>query len=332
MNKRIIIVLFLLCVPSVLAKEGVIRKYKYYYLDRIYGPYSEEASFEYPYINYDDYIYTDYIESLEEPLDKPNREIEETIYYKYKRIKNIKYIRIKNNSNPINVSNIDLKYNGEDINYTISSTSGEDSLIESGGYLTIQFQVEIDQSLVKLKIESDAFGSGINIITADDICNQSIYRCTIGNMFEWDGTNATYYSYSSWVEDIYPFKLSSGRVVIYQGKATSYRYRDKLYRTYREEKIYSLGYLVEPKYPFVIKDEYDFIEENVRSEEDSLEADNNKNSLLDDGDSLDNNETTLFLKNDDLSDDIIDVPNTSDSYIHELLEKEMHIFLHFLSK
>ena len=313
LNKRIIIVLLLLCVPNVFAKEGMVRKYKYYYLDRIDGPYDENVSLEYPNIDYDDFIYTDYIESTEKPLDKPNREIEQINYYKYKRVKNIKYIKIKNYFNTINISNLSLTYNGENIDYSITSTSGYANRIESGGFLMIEFDDEIDQCLIKLKIESDSVGNDVNIITSDDACAQSIYRCAMSGSFEWKGTNATYYSYSSWVEDIYPFKLSSGRIVMSQGSFAKYKFRDKLYRTYREDKIYSPDYLESDLKPFVIRDDENFIDEKIAQMEDVSISD----------DKLEDNSISLpqNVYKDELKQEIINVPNTSIGFMHKVLDK-----------
>jgi len=300
----------------------VTRKYKYYYLDKIYGPYAEKSNEEYPNIDEDDFVYTDYIESTSKPKEKPNREIHNITYYKYKRVKNIKYIKLKNLSNQINISNIYLTYNGEDIDYSVTSTNGNPNTIEKKGYITITFKEEIDQNLIKLKIESNAAGSRIIITTSDDNCDQSTYDSIMNSTFEWIGTNATYYAYSSWVEDLYPFKLNSGRVVIYEGIITKFKYRDKLYRTYREDKVYSNDYLDSAKEPFTIRDDSAYIEEKIiQNERLPLKEETKEENLT-------NTKTTV---KDDLN-EIIDVPNTSIGFASKLLEKETLYHLHFRDK
>ena len=71
------------------------RRYKYYKLNKILGPYVESPSEKYPYLDDEDYIYTNYSEvSPIKPEDKEGRIIEEVGSYKYKRVKDINYITI----------------------------------------------------------------------------------------------------------------------------------------------------------------------------------------------------------------------------------------------
>ena len=327
MNKRIIIILLLLCVPSVLAKEEVVRKYKYYYLEREDGPYSLSETEEYPNIDREDFIYTDFV-SAEKPEEKEKREIEKVYYHKYKRTKNINHIKIENFSSKISDIDIDLKHNGNDIDYSITWPNEEKSL-ETNQYLIIDFNEEIDQNLLKLKMTSDTSGNNITITTGDDNLDQTVYRENISSYFEWEGTNATYYTEASWVEDVYPTKLTSSLIAVYKGKTVRYKYRDKLYRTYRENKIYSEDYLLNPEEPFVIRDENDYIEEVIKSEEPKDEEVPEKQ--ISEEIKEEKLEFTENSKEEKIVPEIeiIEVPNTGINTITKLLVKQPPLDLHF---
>ncbi len=269
LKKRIIFLLILLLIPTVKAKEEVIRKYKYYEIIKEEGPYSLETTEEYPLINYDDYIYTDYVETETKPENLDGREIEKMTYYKYKRTKNINYLKIQNKSAPFSISNIRIEYDGKPIDYTYESENGNMTDIQKRAYITFYFEQEIDQNKLKLIIEADTPGTTLLIKTGDQVCEQTQQTVVFTNLLEWFGTDATYYAYSDWVEDIYPYQLNTAnsRTVISEGEVVKYRYRDKLYKIYREDKNYSNDYLLTPVEPYTIKDENDFIEEIIKTED-----------------------------------------------------------------
>lgn len=299
MKKMITIILLLLLITPVKAKEEVIRKYKYYEVLKEEGPYSQTATEDYPKIDYDNFIYTDYTESENFPEQVEGRQIERVNYYKYKRTKNINYIKIQNKTTTFNIYNIKIDYDGQPINYTIETNNGNDTKLEKRKYLIIKFGKEIDQNKLKLTIESDTSAT-VNIITGDLSSEQTKQTVDFTNVLEWIGTDATYYVYSDWIEDIYPYELdtSKSRTVISEGTIQKYKYRDKMYKTYREYRNYSPEYMLEAKEPYTIKDENLFVEEIVKKAEpkeiDKSKHKNEKNN-----------------SNNSANNEIIDVPNTS---------------------
>lgn len=309
MKKRIIILLLLLLITPVKAKE-VIKKYKYYEIAKEYGPYSITQTEDFPMIDYNDFIYTDYIESENIPKNEEGRQIEIINYYKYKRTKNINYIKVQSTSIDFNISNIKIEYDGEPIGYTYEANNGSLTKLKKRGYLIFKFDEEIDQNKLKLTIESDT-SAAVNIITGDCSSEQTKKTVAFGGTLEWIGTDATYYVYSDWVEDIYPYELdiSRSRTVISKGIIKKYRYRDKMYKIYREYKNYSPDYMLEAKQPYVIKDENLFIEETIKSEKPKLDEkiDNHQTKEKTLNNKLKDTENNSINQKDN---EIIEVPNT----------------------
>ena len=85
------------------------RRYKYYKLEKELGGYGENDSVEYPFIDKDDYIYTDYSDvSIEKPSEKEGRIIETINGYHYHKVKDINFLKIKVLMSDIALSDIKI--------------------------------------------------------------------------------------------------------------------------------------------------------------------------------------------------------------------------------
>lgn len=322
MKKIFLIIMLFLFIPSILAEENYIRKYKYYKLNRVYGPYSKSVSEEFPNMDKEDFIYTDYIESDEMPEAAKGREIIEDILYEYKRIKDVNYIEITNYDRSLNIDLFEVKYKGEKISFTFD---GNLSFIEESSKLTIYFDEMLDPAQITLLVKSDASDTHLAIkegYNGTMYARQDVY---IDSDFIWNGYNATYNSTPGigdiWTTDIYADRQKTSRIMIFNGSINKYKYRDILYHTYREDREYYHEYLTEGKDDFIYRDENDFIDilniiplkPSVISEDiTSFKSDvvNDEKMAYD----LDNTKKIEI-------DEVIDVPNTGVGYINRYVDK-----------
>ncbi|MBR3897839.1 MAG: hypothetical protein IKJ43_00985 [Bacilli bacterium] len=252
--------------PTVMAKDTV-RMYKYYKLDREYGDYALEGSMEYPYLDKDDYIYSDYEISDASPLFNDNLEIEKVTYYEYKRTADIDYLNILNQSSDLTIYKIEVRYNGELIDYNCPELEGGTFILKANKDITLKFDKEYDQMRMTVRIMSDAVNGFVHFTTGNDYSKQAVSKTYIDNDFTYYGYNGTYFAYSKWVNDIYPNRLGVSRIASYVRDIIKYKYRYKLYHIYRENRNYYDDYLLDGVGDYIYRDEDDYKDYVINSGE-----------------------------------------------------------------
>ena len=163
MKKILFIILIISLIPQVNAKEyteytpfsdyqeqviveneltdvKVERRYKYYKEIKKLGPYEpkEKQIEEYPLVDLKDYIYKDESEYLTiKPEEKEGRIINTYDGVLYQKAKDVKYIKLINNSDKnIDISNFNLKYEENSINYIVETNNATIDKIENRGIIT----------------------------------------------------------------------------------------------------------------------------------------------------------------------------------------------------
>lgn len=293
--KKVFIVLLILFVPIVHAEENTL--YKYYNISRVYGPYSENSTDDFPNIDTSDYIYTSYTELNERPEDKDNREVITEEGYEYERVKDINYISIKNMENDITVKDLSLKYKGEDLKY---ETTDDLNIIKGSSEVTLHLNEEVNPYYITLNIKTNEDYGHLIFTGGYDGKMYVKHNVYMAFDYTWYGLESEY-NYDSidiWTKCILSEKLDDTRILTYLGEKTIYKYRDKLFHTYREDKIYSPGYLDGPSLEYPYRDDEDFIKYGKPI---PIYVDESDNAL---------DEDNLSYDLDEFSYEIVDVPNT----------------------
>jgi len=238
----------------------VERRYKYYKFEKELGGYGEDTTLDYPYIDKEDFIYTDYSNlSLDKPLEKEGRVIEEINGYHYKKIKDINYITLEASMADLTLDNIKVLYNDAELDYEIETKSVNGNTINQCGYIKLKFNDLVDISKITLtydtKEKSNRDGSIIVRIGNDDVEYGYSTVYFVENKFQsWSGMNADVYLTS--FEDYYSeIELETGKAVMKLGEETLYKYKDILYRNYNLNKIYYNEYLTMPYEDYIYMDE-----------------------------------------------------------------------------
>ncbi len=288
------------------------RRYKYYKLERENGPFSETSSLEYPFIDYDTYKYTDFSElSFDMPEEKEGREIVQEWGYKYAKLKDINFIEIKNFwINSFKIEEFKLLYDGKELDYDISnkSTGSFDSL-ENDESIYINLPCDLDISLldVVLRVSGDGvndyrmmFRTGYN----DEIYTNNFYTFDENFSLLWDSKDVHLINYVTTMEEFYssvPLEISN--IVAFRRAGPVYKYRDTVYQTYKEKKVYYDDYLSSAYMDYIYKDDLlfkDFYAYRVRciiddsKENDDVSSDVSidfSDNVLDTKDTLDTNDT-----------------------------------------
>lgn len=266
--KKIIITLLLLIPLAVNAEEYPEdeREYKYYKIVNHYGPYEleETENEEYPLINYDDYIYSDYSDWTFEKLDK---EHETKTVYKYSTVSDTNNILITDFSNSyhyVDVTGIKVLYKDKEVPYEISDcflceNDFENKLKEGKARVDINGKVTLkldknyptDDLNVELKFISQNTWVTWAVFNYrnDDVVNSSdtgVVHSVVGEaMFDMKGKDLVVKNRE---KIIYKDKKEDNDKDEFIEEETMYRYRDKLYQKYNEEKIYT-DYLLENPNP-----------------------------------------------------------------------------------
>lgn len=252
------------------------RRYKYYKLNKALGPYMDRSSEEYPYLDKEDYIYTDYSEvSPIKPEDKEGRIIEEVKGYKYKKVKGVSFIRFTNSMGFVTIDNMRLFYHDKEVNYDIefhSQSNGWDLVAGDIVFLKLPFEVDLRYFEMSFDIVSgEANNSFYEIETSDQYdfyytFNQYEYK---GNgKVNWRGEEAV--SSKTFWEDYYSLgeMPTSNVLTLVDDDCLLYQYKDILYRSYALEKEYYPNYLTGPIDDYIYKDEdlyKDYYAKRVRS-------------------------------------------------------------------
>jgi len=124
----------------------VERRYKYYKFEKELGGYGEDTTLDYPYIDKEDFIYTDYSNlSLDKPLEKEGRVIEEINGYHYKKIKDINYLKISASMGKMTLGEFEILYKGEKIDYDIDTNRVNENMeIAQNGYIKFKFKDNLE--------------------------------------------------------------------------------------------------------------------------------------------------------------------------------------------
>ena len=242
------------------------RRYKYYKLVKEYGPYEKENTINenYPYIDYDDYKYTDESEYLDEkPEEEKGRKIVTHTLYHHLKADDITYVKLYNSSYQnvnLSYSNLSVIYKDKSLNYNVTYKNANENTINAQGEITLNFTENIDVRYLNILFtifsssdnETDLYvtlgnskrkvGQGIYVIKANarNIDYDAINMDTFSNAF------VDYYSDK--IEKITP-------TIHYQAPVTKYTYKDTLYRKYNLVREYSNDYLIESIEDYIYKDE-----------------------------------------------------------------------------
>lgn len=262
--KKILLILFIITFTTVKAEEKTIRKYKYYNIEKISGPYQEKATTEYPIIDKNDFK-TIKGETLEKPEEKENRIIKSKELYEYKKLKDIDTIVISNRSdNPLKLTELNIIYEGRNINYKAIPASSYDStyFINDHSLVTYILEEEVDQSKVKVEIKSNADRDIVFINTGKGEEGYSSMLKRLTSDFTWYGYDTALVNNPNiWEIREYEEKQEANNLKKLQKVTTVYEYIDTLYKSYKKVKQYADGYyLIAPdKFPY--KDIKEYIDE-----------------------------------------------------------------------
>lgn len=237
----------------------VERRYKFYKLQKEFGEYSRTTNQNYPYLDKEDYIYTDYSnESILKPEEQEDRVIETLDGYHYQKIKDINYITIESSITSKTLSNIEFLYKGNKLDYTTSTEiTQNDITLNSGKSITFHFKenIRVYDLIMSFDVkEGNDNGLFIRIGNNNEEYLYTILSYELNNKNTWIGKNIRCYNsafeeyYSSEkIEPTYIFKLIK--------KVPMYRYKDKLYHTYNLTRNYYDEYLSEPYEDYTYKDD-----------------------------------------------------------------------------
>ena len=249
------------------------KRYKYYKLNREDGPYlMAGTNSNYAYIDYNDYILSDFSPVLYEKPDETNRVITSKTEYKYQRVSPVNYLQINlaKTSPRIQIKSLKIYQKDKEITdydiigyYTSFEVATASGPISPNGWIKIR--LHDNYYLDELKITLELEGSYNNIeytYTAgyDDVVymsNDFKYQNTDNLKTEFLFKNSSLknpkfeYFYDNDREESNVLKKTSET-------RTIYRYQDKLYRHYNLEKIYNDKYTKEPDGDFIYKDNNDY--------------------------------------------------------------------------
>ena len=262
MKKFLFLVFLLMLVIPVKGLESdnnVIRKYKYYRLNKVLGPIvsKDEVSDKFPLIDENQYFEEQLSELLPvKPLEKDGRKIYEYNGYHYLKTPKINTIEIKVDKDEI-INDIKIESEGKEIIYESSSDvlSGDDY---------VRYDLNGDYDLNNLIITGksgdgkDTHSFYIYFKNGDKLVSQ---LNTIAFM-----ENITLYGQNSSIkanayEDIYSLdKLDVSSDLTYKGEIKLYQYQDYKYQSYKLEKEYYDQYLTEPFEDYIYRDESDYID------------------------------------------------------------------------
>lgn len=252
--------MFMLVMPvNGLEKENTIRKYKYYRLEKVDGPYvlKTEVNDEYPLIDEENYIEGSLSEfSTDKPEEKEGRKIYEYDGFHYLKLLEANKVEIKVDDGYA-LKNISIRDSDGDANY-----NNKDEKVINGGStkiyelnelydfrdLTIKAQPGNDKDMQVFYVRfmyNDKIISEIAISTFSKNIN-------ISGRFYGNIKDDAY-------EDIYTLNEVDDDL-IYKGPVKLYQYQDYKYQSYKLVRDYYDEYLTEPFENYIYKDEEDFID------------------------------------------------------------------------
>lgn len=295
--KKILLILCLIpfgvSASTLTQDDNYERRYKYYKVEKELGSYESEniSNQDYPLIDYNDYIYTDYSEWSS--LEKEGEREEKTVY-KYSSPLDTNKIILSDFANDfhyVDVSAIRVYYDGEEIPYSLTCTLCENDFgeklseglarINVNGTITLNLEENYESQKLNVDVDFISQNEWVTWIGAkylnDDIItlksNMILRKHVVGPAtLNVIGENLDVVN-----EDKIIYKDEFEENEFYLGEEIWYRYREKLYQKYKEVKIYTdyLNYV-----PFdYIKDETMYkdyyintISETVFKNEDSIQV------------------------------------------------------------
>jgi len=232
-----------------------VQKHKYYRIEKEYGPYElEEIQNEiYPLISYENYIYSDYSDWTNEILEKDY--IEKT-FYKYSTVSDTNQIifsGFSNHYNYVDITGLEVLYDGKEIpfeaEYFLCKNVIEDlkengiARVRKNSRITLNLDDEYETKKIYIKlsyISSEVYPTSITLEHKNnDLINASKQYIKIqaeGETFiesSNDNLNIKNTNKIIYKEE----KISDGDLFL--GEEIFYKYRDKLYLKYRENKVYT---------------------------------------------------------------------------------------------
>ncbi len=252
----------------------VERRYKYYKFEKELGGYGEDTTLDYPYIDKEDFIYTEYSgATLDKPEIKEGRIIETVLGHHYSKIKDINYIKLEAQMASITLADIEVLYKGEKIEYELElNNANDDFKIEQGGYIKFNFLEDIDIRYITVSFDFISRNNKNASICVRAGRDQEDYSLSFheyvdsGSVF-WKGINIP--GYASSYEDYYSEENSPiGRACNHIEDVTLYKYKDIMYRNYNLIKIYYDDYLSDSFEDYIYKDDLlykDFYSFRVRT-------------------------------------------------------------------
>ena len=283
--------MFMLVIPvKGLENENTIRKYKYYRLEKVEGPFvlKTEENEEYPLIDEESYIEEALSElSIDKPEEKEGRKIYEYDGFHYARLLKANKVEIKV-SEGYALKNVSIESSDGEVYY-----SNKDATTINGGStntyelnklydfrdLTIKANPGNDKDIQTFYICFKYNDQVISEIAISTLSKNIKVPGTYGNIKE----NA--------YEDIYT--LNELDDLIYKGPVKLYQYQDYKYQSYKLVREYYDEYLTEPFEDYIYKDEDDFIDVLINN-------------------TIDSNTNELVLVNNKVSEDIQTKPETNE--------------------
>lgn len=281
-----ILLLLLLAPISVLAKEKD-KDYRFYYVEKVYSDKFYEKGKNnpmYPFLG-DIWYYSEEINTSFEKPSNDSKIVEEIPMVKYQEEEKIRYIMIDqlqseakvnfqefevfSKNNKIQYEIVDCTACSSDFLARIQNTklNYEYNYIASGSKLTIDLKKEYFPKDITFKVYlQGAVGNTVSYrITANKTnnINDAYYRYKVDKKdisghitISQDLKNVAHKEkYENEIKEIRSATIENAKIL---EKKTEYRYRNKVYQYYKEERHYVEGYYRE--FPGFIKDEENYVE------------------------------------------------------------------------
>lgn len=236
-----------------------VRKYKYYRLNNILGPFvfKDEVNDEFPLIDEDNFIESDLSELLiEKPTEKDGREIFEYDGFHYLQLLKINNIKIVCDKN----SKIyDIKINSKKDKVTYDEK--KDSLSDGEAIIyNLNNEIDFNDFFITLKSGENDINSFSIYLRNDDNLVSEIHVTTFSNRnLNLDSSYGVIKENA--YEDIYVLeKLDLSDDLIYKGEIKLYQYQDYKFQSYKLVREYYDEYLIEPFEDYIYRDEDMYID------------------------------------------------------------------------
>lgn len=261
--KKVLFLVFLLMmlvpVKGLENDQNIMRRYKYYRLNKVLGPFVQrsEVNDDFPLIDEESYTEGELSElSINKPLEQLDRKIYEYDGYHYLKTPQVNIIEIKMVSEGI-ISDIKIENLGKEI----ECESGNNILTGSS---LVKYDLNGDFNLNNLVIKGNSadgkdthsfkiyFKNGEKLVA-----EMSAMTFLKDIMLYGNSASIKLNAY----EDIYSLdKLSTSFNLSYKGEVKLYQYQDYKYQSYKLEREYYDQYLNEPFEDYIYKDENDYID------------------------------------------------------------------------